>query len=126
MLSDCGGCFCNEILCLYCGCFYHYYGLADPDEVAFASNIALQGIFDEHRFSLYRNRQAMHRITGYIGLLLFDNFKLPGYFEGRHGMTKDDMDKCIVYFRESIEPAALQSCNPSVDRDWLLKLCNCR
>jgi|AntAceMinimDraft_5_1070358.scaffolds.fasta_scaffold133395_1 hypothetical protein len=42
LASDCGGWWCDEWLCLFCGCHYHYHGLADPDEVAFVSNFALQ------------------------------------------------------------------------------------
>jgi len=47
-------------------CSYRYSGLADAEEVAFASSIALQA-----------------------------------YFEGRV-ITKEDMDKCVEYFRNNI------------------------
>jgi hypothetical protein len=42
LLSDWGGWWCDEWLCLYLGCHYHYHGFVDPGEVAFASNYALQ------------------------------------------------------------------------------------
>lgn len=48
MFVDCTGCWCDEWLCrMFCGlCDYHYHGLANPDEVAFASSIAVQAFFE--------------------------------------------------------------------------------
>lgn len=61
-----GGWWCDEWPCDMCFCTYRYPGMADAEEVAFASSIALQA-----------------------------------YFEGRK-ITKEDMDKCVAYWRENI------------------------
>ena len=61
-----GGWWCDEWICDMCFCSYRYNSMADGDEAAFASSIALQA-----------------------------------YFEGRT-ITKQDMDKCIEYFRQDI------------------------
>lgn len=53
-------------ICDDCCCTYRYPGMANAEEVAFASSIALQA-----------------------------------YFENR-SITKDDMDKCVEYWRENI------------------------
>jgi hypothetical protein len=45
-VSECPGLWCDEWLCNYCGCTYYYGGLANPDEVVFASNLALQAYFE--------------------------------------------------------------------------------
>jgi len=62
LLSDCGGWWCDEWLCLYLGCHYHYHGFVDPDEVAFASNFALQvdGLFPRNDMHLKICTQAVH------------------------------------------------------------------
>jgi len=46
MLTDCGGCWCDEWICQVFFCSYRYTGLAQPDEVAFAASIALQAYFE--------------------------------------------------------------------------------
>ena len=40
------GWWCDEWLCDVCFCTYRYFGLADGDEVSFASSIALQAYFE--------------------------------------------------------------------------------
>jgi hypothetical protein len=65
-LLDCGGWWCDEWVCDVCFCSFRYFGIADPEETAFAAGIALQA-----------------------------------YFESRE-ITKQDMDKCITYWRENI------------------------
>lgn len=41
-----GGWWCDEWICDMCFCSYHYHSLADGDETAFASSIALQAYFE--------------------------------------------------------------------------------
>jgi hypothetical protein len=41
-----GGWWCDEWICDMCFCTHRYTGLADGDETAFASNIALQAYFE--------------------------------------------------------------------------------
>jgi hypothetical protein len=53
-------------ICVSSFCTYHYSGIADPEESAFAMSIALQA-----------------------------------FFEGRQ-ITRQDMDKCIAYWRENV------------------------
>lgn len=71
-------------MCNYLGCLYLYYGLADPDETAFASNIALQA-----------------------------------YFEGRK-LTKEDMDRCVEYYKENIVPKPAPPPDPRT-LSWLYR-----
>lgn len=52
--------------CDICFCSYRYPGLADADECAFASSIALQAFFENRK------------------------------------ITREDMDKCVEYYRENI------------------------
>ena len=51
MCTDCGGWWCDEWLCKIWLCTYRYYNLADPDEVAFASSIALQAYFEGRKIT---------------------------------------------------------------------------
>jgi hypothetical protein len=51
MFTDCGGWWCDEWVCSICCCTYRYHGLADPDEVAFCSSIALQAYFEGRRIT---------------------------------------------------------------------------
>lgn len=60
--SDCGGCWCEEWVCNYCGCLFVYHGLADPDEAAFASNIALQAYFEGRKLTI----QEMNKCVEYF------------------------------------------------------------
>jgi len=45
--TDCGGWWCEEWACSICLCVYTYSGFENPDEVAFASSIALQAYFED-------------------------------------------------------------------------------
>lgn len=53
MFTDCNGWWCDEWLCLICCncCAYQYNGIANPDEVAFASSLALQAHMEGRRFT---------------------------------------------------------------------------
>lgn len=46
MCTDCGGWWCDEWVCQMLCCTYRYGGIAYPEEVAFASSIALQAYFE--------------------------------------------------------------------------------
>lgn len=46
MFTDCGGWWCDEWICESWFCSYQYAGLADADEAAFASSIALQAYYE--------------------------------------------------------------------------------
>ena len=90
--SDCGGWWCDEWLCLYCGCHYHYHGLADPDEAAFASNAALQAYFEGRAL----DGAAMARLVAfYRARLAPAPLRLPGGQQSQSQAPRDWPVGCL-------------------------------
>jgi hypothetical protein len=47
-----------------------------------------------------------------------------GYFEGRNTLTKEDMDRCLVYYHDNLKPKLKMAHNPDAERDCLMRCLN--